>query len=137
MALKKLKGQNFRIFEGTTVIAGETSCQVTIQGNMQDETNKDTVSSYAKESMMTKQWSAQTESNDVTLASLRAAINAFNSDNKLTIGWDETTGAGNAEAANADLARSGQAILNDLSLTANNRETARLTLQYQGSGALA
>ena len=137
MALKKLKGQNFRIFEGTTVIAGETSCQVTIQGNMQDESNKDTASSYAKESMMTKQWSAQTETNDVTLASLRAAIVHFNSDDKLTIGWDETTGSGNSEAVNADLARSGQAIMNDLSLSANNRETARLTIQYQGSGALA
>jgi len=137
MALHKLKGQNFRIFEGTAVIAGETSCQVTIQGNMQDESNKDTASSYAKESVMTKQWSVQCETNDVTLARMRAAITAFNSDNKLTIGWDETTGSGNAEAANADLARSGEAILNDLSLTANNRETARLTLQYQGSGALA
>lgn len=137
MALQKLKGQNFRIFEGSSVIVGETSCQVTIQGNMQDESNKDTASSYAKESMTTKQWSAQTESNDVTLARLRAAIIAFNSDNKLTVGWDETTGAGNDTAANANLARSGQAIMNDLSLTANNRETARLTIQYQGSGALA
>ena len=137
MALKKLKGQNFRIFEGSSVIAGETSCQVTIQGNMQDESNKDTASSYAKESMMTKQWSAQTESNDVTLARLRAVIIAFNSDSKLTVGWDETSGAGNDTAENANLARSGQAIMNDLSLTANNRETARLTIQYQGSGALA
>ena len=137
MALKKLRGNNFRIFEGTAVVIGETSCQVTIQGNMQDESNKDTASSYAKESMTSKQWSAQTESNDVSLSSLRAAITAFNSDNKLTVGWDETTGTDNDEAANADLARSGQAIMTDLNLVANNREISRLTLQYQGSGPLA
>lgn len=137
MALRKLMGQNFRVFEGTAVVIGETSCQVTIQGNMEDESNKDTVSSYNKESMVTKQWSAQTESNDITLQRLRGYINAFNSDNKLNVGWDETNGTGNADASNADFARSGQAILNDLNISANNRQVVRLTMQYQGSGPLA
>ena len=134
--IKKIMGQNFRVFDAGTVVQGETSCQVTIQGNMEDESNKDTASGYTKEAMTSKQWSAQTESNDVTLASLRAYITAFNSDTKRTIGWDVTTGDNNATAANASLARSGQAILNDFSLQANNRQLCRLTLQFQGSGQL-
>lgn len=137
MALKKLMGTNFRIFEGSSVVTGETNCQVTIQGNMEDESNKDTASVYNKETMVSKQWSAQTETNDVSLESLRAYITAFNSDTKQIIGWDETSGAGNATAEEADLARSGSAIMNDFNLSANNRQTARLTIQYQGSGALA
>ena len=140
MALKKLMGQNFRIFEkqgsAMVAVAGETTCQVTIQGNTEDESNKDTVSSYAKDSIVSKQWSVQTETNEVTLAALRAYIAAFNSDDLKTVGWDQTAGANNAVAQNADLARSGKAILNDLSLSANNRSTCTLSIQYQGSGAL-
>ena len=74
---------------------------------------------------------------DASLATLRALITRFNSDSKTSVGWDQTAGAQNREAQTASFARSGQAILNDLSINANNRTTIQVSCQYQGSGALA
>ena len=137
MALTKVMGQNFRAFVGGSAVSEESSCQVTIQGNMEDASTKDSVGSWNEEQMTSKQWSVQVDDVDSSLASLRALITAFNSDSKVTVGWDQTAGDQNRVAQNASFARSGQAILNDLSIQANNRQTIQVSCQYQGSGALA
>jgi hypothetical protein len=104
---------------------------------MEDSTTKDTVGSYAQEQMTSKDWNVSVENLDASLASLRALITRFNSDAKVTVGWDQTGGTQNRVAQNAPFARSGQAILNDLSIQANNRTNIQVSCQYQGSGALA
>ena len=137
MALTKLMGQHFRAFVGGSAVPEAVSCQVTIQGNVEDSSTKDSVSSYTEEQMVSKQWSVSVDDYDASLASLRALITAFNSDAKITVGWDQTDGSQNRVAQNAAFARSGSAILNDISIQANNRTTIQVTAQYQGSGALA
>ena len=104
---------------------------------MDDESTKDSTGGWNEEEMTSKQWSVQVDNVDASLASLRALITRFNSDSKTTVGWDQTAGAQNREAQNADFARSGQAILNDLTIQADNRTTIQVSCQYQGSGALA
>ena len=137
MALTKVMGQNFRVFVGGSAVPEATNCQVTIQGNLEDASTKDSEDGWNEEQMTSKQWSVQVDDVDASLATLRALITRFNSDSKTTVGWDQTAGAQNREAQNAAFARSGQAILNDLSIQANNRQTIQVTCQYQGSGALA
>lgn len=137
MALTKIMGQNFRVFVGSAAVPEATNCQVTIQGNLEDASTKDSTGGWNEEQMTSKQWSVQVDDVDASLATLRALITRFNSDAKTTVGWDQTAGAQNREAQNAAFARSGQAILSDLSINANNRTTIQVTCQYQGSGALA
>ena len=137
MALTKVMGQNFRVFVGGSAVPEATNCQVTIQGNLEDASTKDSEGGWNEEQMTSKQWSVQVDDVDASLATLRALITRFNSDSKTTVGWDQTAGSQNREAQNAAFARSGQAILNDLSIQANNRQTIQVTCQYQGSGALA
>jgi hypothetical protein len=137
MALTKLMGQNFRVFVGSSPIVEETSCQVTIQGNQEDASTKDVVGSYAQQSTTSKQWSVQVDSQDAALATLRALITSFNSDTKQSVAFDQASGDNNQTAQNADFARSGYAILNDLSIVMNNRQPVTYTAQFQGSGALA
>lgn len=139
MAVIKLMGQNFRAFVGSTpaAVAEATNCQVTISGNMEDSSTKDSVSSWTEEQMVSKQWSVSVDDVDASLASLRALITQFNSDTKTTVGWDHADGAQNRVAQNADFARSGDAILNDISISANNRTTIQITCQFQGSGPLS
>lgn len=139
MALKKLMGQHFRIFKGATpaAIPETTNCQVTISGNMEDASTKDSENSWQEEQMVSKQWSVSVDFVDASLATLRAIITQFNSDTKEMVGWDQADGAQNRVAQNAALARSGYAILNDVSISANNRTTIQTTCQYQGSGALS
>lgn len=137
MALTKLMGQNFRAFVGGSAVPEATSCQVTIQGDVEDASTKDTEGSWNEEQMTSKSWSVQVDDYDASLATLRALITRFNSDSKTTVGWDQTAGSQNRVAQNAAFARSGQAILNDLSIQANNRQTIQVSCQYQGSGALS
>ena len=139
MAITKLMGEHFRIFTGSSgaqTINEETTCTVTIQGNVENATNKDVVGSWNMEQMTSKQWNIQVEDQDASLASLRALITAFNSDNKLVDGWDESGGSANKTAQSAAFARSGCAILSDLTITANNRQTVTVSQQYLGSGAI-
>lgn len=139
MAVQKIMGQNFRAFVGSTpaAVPEATNCQVTISGNMEDSSTKDSENSWTEEQMVSKQWSVSVDDVDASIASLRALITRFNSDDKVTVGWDQTAGAQNRVAQNADFARSGSAILNDLSISASNRTTIQVTCQYQGSGALS
>lgn len=130
-------GQHFRVFVGGNAIPEATNCSVTVSGSMEDSTSKDTVGSYAQEQMTSKDWNVSVDSLDASLATLRALITRFNSDEKVTVGWDQTSGAQNRVAQNAAFARSGLAILNDLSIQADNRTNIQTTCQYQGSGALA
>ena len=137
MALTKIMGQNFRVFVAGAAVPEATNCSITLQGNMDDASTKDSTGGWNEEEMTSKQWSVQVDNVDASLASLRALITRFNSDSKTTVGWDQTAGAQNREAQNADFARSGQAILNDLTIQADTRTTIQVSCQYQGSGALA
>lgn len=130
-------GQHFRAFVAGAAVNEASSCQVTIQGNVEDASTKDSVGGWNEEQMTSKQWSVQVDNVDASLTNLRALITRFNSDSKTTVGWDQTAGAQNRVAQNAAFARSGQAILNDLSIATPNRNTITVSCQYQGSGALA
>lgn len=140
MALKKLKGQNFRAFVGGNAVPEASSCQVSITGNMEDAKTKDSEGSFGQEQMVSRSWSVQVDSYEATAAALIAVIQQFVSDEKVQVGWDETkevAGSKNRTPSNAAFARSGQAILNDFTIQANNRTNIQVTRQYMGSGALA
>lgn len=140
MALNKLKGQNFRVFVGNSAVPEASSCQVTISGNMEDSKTKDSEGSFGMEQMTSRSWSVQVDSYEATADSLINIIQQFVSDGKVTVGWDETTttaGTQNRTPNNAAFARSGQAILNDFTISANNRTPIQVTRQFTGSGALA
>ena len=137
MALTKIMGQHFRVFVAGAAVPEAVNCTVTINGSMEDQTTKDTVGSYAEEQMTAKDWNVSVDNIDASLANLRTLITRFNSDSKVSVGWDQTAGTQNRVAQNAPFAKSGQAILNDLSIQANNRTNIQVTCQYQGSGALA
>lgn len=144
MALTKLMGQNFRAFVGGVAAANsvveETNCSVQIQGNMEDASTKDTENAWTTESMSSKQWSLNVEELDATAARLKAIITQFNSDSAVTVGFDQTAttaGGQNRTPSNASFARSGQAHLIDVSISAPNRQNIQVSLQYQGTGALA
>jgi hypothetical protein len=140
MALKKLKGQNFRVFVNGSAVPEASSCQVTTTGNMEDSKTKDSEGSFGMEQMTSRSWSVQVDSYEATAASLIAVIQQFVSDEKVQVGWDETreeAGSKNRTPNNAAFARSGLAILNDFTIVANNRTSIQVTRQYMGAGALA
>ena len=140
MALKKIKGQNFRAFVNGAAIPEATSCQVAINGNMEDARTKDSEGSYAQEQMTSRGWNVQVDSLDASIVYMIDTIAQFNSDYKIPVGWDQTdttAGSMNRTPSNAAFSRSGEAILSNFTITANNRQNITVNRQYQGSGALA
>ena len=136
----KIKGQNFRLFVEGAAVPEATNCQITITGNTEDSSTKDSEGGFAQESVVSKTWSAQVDSYDADAASVIALLETFIAAQPVAVGWDQTSAASggqNRTAANANFKRSGNAIMNDLLLQFNDRATCTVTSQYQGNGALS
>ena len=140
MALTKIKGQNFRVFISGDAVPEAVNCSVQLTGNMEDASTKDTEGDYNAESMVSKSWQVQVDSYEATVSAIKALLTRFNGGAAVSVGWDQTAttaGTQNRTAENADFARSGQALLTDLSIQANNRATITISSTYQGTGALS
>ena len=135
-----LKGQNFRIliFDSTAskfkCVGMSTNCTVTYTNNADSSETKDDVGMAAKPTMTSQGWSVSVESLDVTDAA--AMLTAIKSLTPFTLLWDETSTTDNQTGLNAAFARKGNAYLNDLTLTFNDRENSAKSLQFTGSGPL-
>ena len=133
-----LKGQNIRVLlqDGTKykVVGKSTNCTVTHTGNTDDASTKDDVGMASKPEVISKSWSVQVESLDVT--DTAAVLNAIKNLTPFTLIWDETATADNQTAQAADYCRKGQAYLNDVTFNWNDRENSTKQLQFTGSGAL-
>lgn len=134
--MSKIKGQNFRLRKYGSVIPEATNCSITLQGNTEDTSTKDTEGMFNKEDVVSKQWSAQVDTIQSETAQLRDIISMFVAAQPIPIGWDQTAGSGNDEAQEAPFARWGQALLNDFTMNFNDRETVNVSLQFQGTGGL-
>lgn len=138
--MSKIKGQNFRIFVEGDAVPQATNCQVTLTGNMEDISTKDTEGMFNQEQMVSTSWQVQVDGYDASVVTAKALISRFIAAAAVTVGWDETTGDTgtlNREAAEASFARSGDALLTDLTLQFNDRTTCTVSSQYQGTGALS
>ena len=136
-----LKGQNFRIltFDATAskykVLGMSTNCVVTLTGNTDESSTKDDVGLASKPEVVSKSWSIQVDTLNVVDAA--AMLTAIKSMNPLTILFDEVGTSDNQTATGAAVARTGQAYINDLNLTFNDRENSAKSIQLTGSSALS
>ena len=137
MALTKIKGQNFRVFVGGSAVPEAVNCSIQITGNMEDGSTKDTENDYITEQMVSKSWQVQVDNYQATAAAIKTLLTRFNAGTAVSVGFDHTSGNNNRTAANAAFARTGQALLTDLSIQANNRAVINISTTYQGTGALS
>lgn len=124
--MSKIKGQNFKT--SNSLVADETNCSVTVQGNTEDTTTKSDTGLYSKDTVVSKQWSVQTDTYQAEVSQLRAIITAFNAAAALSVGWTAT---------GSNVGRSGQALLNDFNMQFDDRAVVQCQLQFQGTGALS
>lgn len=143
--MSKIKGQNFRLLanmdgEGLAAVPEETNVSITLTGNTEDTSTKDTEGMFSKEDIVSTAWSAQVDSYQAEPAQLRALLRTFIAAQAVGVGWDQTTGATgiqNRTPATANFKRSGNALLNDLSAQFDDRTAVNVSLQFQGTGALS
>jgi hypothetical protein len=130
-----LKGQNFRIYNGASVIGMATGCTVTLNSNTDDANTKDDVGMASKPTVISKSWSVSVES--LSVADVGAMLTAIKSLTPFTLMWDESSTTDNQTAEGATFARTGQAYLNDCTFNFNDRENSTKSLQFTGIGPLA
>ena len=133
----KIKGKNFRLLQGGVAFHESTNCSISLTGNAEDTSTKDTEGLYTQQTITSTSWSAQVDTYQSEPSELKAVITTFNAAVAVGIGWDQTGGAQNRVAQNASFKRNGNALLNDFTMTFNDRETVQLSLQFQGTGALS
>lgn len=134
--MSKIKGQNFRLIVEGDPVPEAVSCSVTITGNTEDTSTKDSEGMYTQETIVSTSWSASVDSYQATETELKALVTVFNAAEAVTVGWSQTEGTMNRDIAAAGFNRSGSALLNDFSMQFSDRETVTVTSQYQGTGAL-
>ena len=135
--MSKIKGQHFRLLQDGVAFPEASNCSITIQGNQEDTSTRDAEGLYTENDVITTSWNCQVDTYQSEATPLRAVITTFNQAQPVVIGWDQTAGALNRVAQNANFARSGNALLNDFTMTFNDRERVQLSLQFQGTGALS
>lgn len=133
--MSTIKGQNLRIFMNGSVISEATNCTISYSGNADDISTKDTPNNWAQNLNVTRSWSVTVDSLQATPAQLKALITAISSALPVTLKWDQTNGAANSTAVGAIFARTGSALMTDLTITAPNRQQCTVAIQFQGKGA--
>lgn len=130
-----LKGQNFRIFHGTTVIGMAVNCTVNLTNNTDESSTKDVVGMASQPTVVSQGWQVQVES--LKVADVGTLLTSIKGLNKFTLMWDETSTADNYSAEGAGYARTGSAYLTDFTATFNDRENSVKNLTFTGVGPLA
>ena len=134
-----LKGQNLRILTigdqgANQVIAQATSCTITLNGNADSAQTKDDVGLADKPEIVSKGWTVQVESLDVT--DVGAMLTAIKSMTPFKLCWDEVSTTDNQTAETNSFSRTGDAFLADGTFQFDNRTNSTKSLQFQGTGAI-
>lgn len=134
----RLNGQNLRVLVNVggnfQCIAMSTNCRITMTGNTENNETKDDVGMASKPTIVSKAWSVQVDSLDVTDA--KAMLTAIKSLTPFTLMWDETSTTDNQTGLTAEFQRIGQAFINDLTLTYDDRTMATKNIQFTGTGGI-
>lgn len=138
-----IKGQNLRVMVGGKCIAMATSCTFHVSAQLQDSSTKDSVGDFQEQEVTGLSWDAQTESL-VTLVDNGSngelpqdLLSLMINKTKVTLTFDQTAGANNRVGQNSAIKKTGEAYINDVNITAQNRQNSTISVQFSGTGPLA
>ena len=138
-----IKGQNLRVMVGGKCIAMATSCTFHVSAQLQDSSTKDSVGDFQEQEVTGLSWDAQTESL-VTLEDNGSngelpqdLLSLMINKTKVTLTFDQTAGANNRVGQNSAIKKTGEAYINDVNITAQNRQNTTISVQFSGTGPLA
>jgi hypothetical protein len=138
-----IKGQNLRVMVGSKCIAMATSCTFHVAAQTESASTKDDANDFEVNEVTGLSWDASTESlvtlqDNGTNGELPTdLLSVMIAKTKVMLTFDVTNGTNNRVGTNSALKKSGQAYINDISITAANRQTSTLSAQFLGTGPLA
>ena len=138
-----IKGQNLRVMVGGKCVAMATSCQFHVAAQLEDASTKDSEGDWQEQEVMGLSWDAQTESlvtledNGTNGELPQDLLSLMINKTRVTLTFDQTAGTNNRVGQNSVIKKSGNAWISDIQITAANRQNSTVTVQFQGTGALA
>lgn len=138
-----IKGQNLRVMVGGKCIAMATSASFHVSAQSESASTKDDANDFEVNEVTGLSWDASTESlvtlqDNGTNGELPTdLLSVMIAKTKVTLTFDVTNGTNNRVGTNSALKKSGQAYINDISITAANRQNSTLSVQFLGTGPLA
>lgn len=124
-------------------IAMATSCTFHVAAETQDSSTKDDTGDWQMNEVVGLSWDAQTDSL-VTLTDNGSngelpqdLFSAMINKTKLKLVFDVTNGTNNRTKTNSAIKKSGECYIQDLNVTAANRQNSTITVKFIGTGALA
>ena len=136
-----IKGQNLRVFLGGKCVAFSTSCTVHVSNSLEESSTKDSTNGWQQQEITGRSWDISVDAlysmdEDQTGVNGVDALDLVLSDAPITVSFDHTDGTKNRDKVSGAVSYSGNAIVNDISINAANRQNVSFTLQAQGNGAL-
>lgn len=136
-----IKGQNLRISVGGEYLAFSTSCTVHVSATLEDSSTKDSTNSWQEQEITGMAWDLSADAlysvdEDATGMNGVDALDLILSQQEVDVEFTQTTGAKNRESVATPVKYTGKALVNDISISAQNRQNATYTIQAQGNGEL-
>lgn len=131
-----VKGQNLRLFLNNKVVAMATTCSMQLQAVVREVSHKDIEGGWVEQMVVKLNWTVTSDcvvcdeaAHGVTVAELEQMVGQM-----LQVDFARAGGEHNADKGS--MLFSGYAVLNDLTITAQNRQNSTCTISMTGQGRL-
>ena len=132
------KGQNLRLSIGGKYIGGATSCTIHLAQKTEDTSTKDSTGDFDENEVVGLSWDASSDCLVVTDDSeATGGLSLFDlaiSKQPVDVSFDTTSGDKNRTKGTVHY--SGKALVNDVTVTAQNKQNATVSAKFLGTGAL-
>lgn len=137
-----IKGQNLRLMIGGKCVGAATNSTLHTTATTEDVSTKDSTGDWAENEVTGLSWDASSEAlvvdtKDAGAADLQSIWDAFTSKEPVQVEFIQTNGEKNRQAVTSGIHFTGNGIINDVSIQAQNKSNTTLSIQIQGHGALA
>lgn len=134
-----IKGQNLRISVGGKYIAVAKTCSVHVAQKLEDTSTKDSTGDFDENEVVGLSWDASSDCLVESDADAEAEggldlMDACLSKTPVDFAFDKTNGDKNRTKVST--VYSGKAYVNDVTVTAANKENATVSAKFTGTGAL-
>lgn len=135
-----IKGQNLRVFIDGECIGFATSCSLHVSAQLEDISTKDSTGDWSVQEVVGKSWDLSADAlfsaDDFQAVNGWQALETMISGQPVEIEFTQTEGEKNQQKV-GNVTYYGDAIINDITINAANRQNASYSIQMQGVGPLA
>lgn len=140
--MAKIKGQNLRITIGGKYIAFATSCTLHVAADIEESSTKDSTGGWQEQEITGMNWDISCDAmysvdEDASGVNGVDALDLILAGQPVEVEFEKTSGEQNRVKDTKAATYKGTAIVNDISIQAQNQQNTTYTLQAQGTGALS